>query len=82
MSFERPLVVDWKGLKRLGWPYGRTHTWRLMFDPDYAGDPFPRARKLGRHRNAHVANRDAERSCPIADVRSQRRRWTMLVSLP
>jgi|SRR5665213_951590 len=30
MSFEKPLVVDWKGLKKLGWPYSRTHTWRLM----------------------------------------------------
>ena len=30
MSFEKPLVVDWKGLKELGWPYSRTHTWRLM----------------------------------------------------
>jgi predicted DNA-binding transcriptional regulator AlpA len=60
MSIERPLVVDWKGLKRMGWPYSRTHTWRLMFDPDYAGDPFPRCRKLGKDRSAHVVWRVAE----------------------
>ncbi|HVX90242.1 MAG TPA: hypothetical protein VHC20_01240 [Candidatus Paceibacterota bacterium] len=24
-----------------------------MFDPDYADDPFPRCRKLGKHRNSH-----------------------------
>jgi hypothetical protein len=24
------LIVDWKGLKKLGWSLGRTHTWRLM----------------------------------------------------
>jgi hypothetical protein len=60
MSIERPLVVDWKGLKRMGWPYSRTQTWRLMFDPDYAGNPFPRCRKLGKHRSAHVLWRVAE----------------------
>jgi predicted DNA-binding transcriptional regulator AlpA len=60
MSIEKPLVVDWKGLKRLGWPYSRAHTWRMMFDPDYAVDPFPRARKLGKHRNAHVVWRVVE----------------------
>jgi hypothetical protein len=30
MSIIKPLVVDWKGLVQMGWPYGRTHTWRLM----------------------------------------------------
>jgi hypothetical protein len=30
MSFERPLVLDWKGLKKLGWPYSRMHSWRMM----------------------------------------------------
>jgi hypothetical protein len=24
-----------------------------MFDADYAADPFPRCRKLGKHRNSH-----------------------------
>ena len=30
MSFDRPLIVDWKALKKLGWPYSRAQTWRLM----------------------------------------------------
>ena len=45
---SRPLIVDWKGLKRLGWPYSRAHTWRMMG----AGD-FVQAHKLGKHRNSH-----------------------------
>ena len=49
----KPLIVDWKGLRRLGWCYSRAHTWRMMFDPDYAADSFPKCRKLGTHRNAH-----------------------------
>lgn len=49
----RPLIVDWKGLKRMGWPLSRAHTWRLMFDPDYAANAFPACRKLGKHRNSH-----------------------------
>jgi predicted DNA-binding transcriptional regulator AlpA len=60
MSFERPLVVDWKGLKKMGWPYSRANTWRMMFDDDYADNRFPRCRKLGKHRNAHVVWRVAE----------------------
>ena len=28
----RPLIVDWKGLKQMGWPYSRAQTWRLMSD--------------------------------------------------
>jgi hypothetical protein len=31
----RALIVDWKGLKKMGWPYSRAHTRRMMFDPDY-----------------------------------------------
>jgi len=27
---SKPLIVDWKGLKRMGWPYSRAQTWRLM----------------------------------------------------
>ena len=42
-------VVDWKGLKALGIPYSRAHIWRLM-----NSDDFPRAFKLGKHRNSHV----------------------------
>jgi hypothetical protein len=50
---KRPLIVDWKGLRiELGWRISRAHTWRLMFDPKYADDPFPRCHKLGRHRNS------------------------------
>ena len=45
--FDR-LIIDWRGLKKIGWPISRAHTWRLMFDPDYADDPFPRCRKLGK----------------------------------
>jgi predicted DNA-binding transcriptional regulator AlpA len=42
------LLVDWKTLKALGWPYSRAHTWRLMEDAK-----FPRCHKLGGHRNSH-----------------------------
>jgi hypothetical protein len=47
------LIIDWRCLKKLDWPYSGAHTWRLMFDPDYADDPFPRCRKLGKHRSSH-----------------------------
>lgn len=50
---NKPLIVDWKGLKRLGWPYSRAHTWRMMFDDAYGDNRFPRCRKLGKDRNAH-----------------------------
>ncbi len=53
MSIVRPLVVGWKDLRRMGWPYSRAHTWRMMYDPDYTDDPFPRCQKLGTHRNSH-----------------------------
>jgi hypothetical protein len=65
----RPLVVDWKGLRRLGWPYSRAQTHRLMAreipDPKHRPkwdekqrfipnpDPFPQCYKLVNHRNAH-----------------------------
>ncbi len=41
-------IVDWRGLKALGWPYSRAHTWRMMDSGD-----FPKAFKLGAHRNSH-----------------------------
>ena len=50
---ERRLIVDWRGLKQMGWPYSRAHTWRMMFDPNYAENRFPRCRKLGKHRSSH-----------------------------
>jgi hypothetical protein len=37
----KPLIVDWKGLRKMGWCLSRAHTWRLMFDPDYSADAFP-----------------------------------------
>jgi hypothetical protein len=33
---DKPLIVSWKGLRAMGWPYSRAHTWRMMYDPDYA----------------------------------------------
>ena len=45
------LIVDWRGLKELGWPYGRTHTARLM-NAGYCDDPFPRAHKLNGYKRA------------------------------
>lgn len=58
---NRPLIVDWKGLKALGWPYSRAHTWRLMAGgwEDAKGEwiavrrPFPACRKLGDGPNGH-----------------------------
>jgi predicted DNA-binding transcriptional regulator AlpA len=42
------LIVDWKGLKELGWPYSRAHTWRMM-----AAGSFPQAFKLTNHPHSH-----------------------------
>lgn len=58
---NRPLIVDWKGLKTLGWPYSRAHTWRLMAGgwEDAHGEwhavrhPFPKCTKLGNGPQAH-----------------------------
>jgi hypothetical protein len=30
MSNVRPLIVGWTDLLKMGWPYSRPHTWRLM----------------------------------------------------
>jgi hypothetical protein len=30
MSIVKRLVVGWDGLQKMGWPYSRTQTWRLM----------------------------------------------------
>lgn len=65
---NRPLIVDWKGLKKLGWPYSRAHTWRLMagFWENEKGEkvvvphPFPKCRKLGSHPNGHPVWRYVE----------------------
>jgi predicted DNA-binding transcriptional regulator AlpA len=40
-------VVNFRGIKALGIPYCRAHIWRLMKDEE-----FPRAFKLGSHRNS------------------------------
>lgn len=32
---SEPLITDQRGLKRLGWPFSRAHTWRMMFDAGY-----------------------------------------------
>lgn len=50
---ELPLYLTYQNLKKLiGWPFGRTHTQRLMDDEEYADRRFPKARKLGPHRNS------------------------------
>ncbi|MGD1083002.1 MAG: hypothetical protein ABR881_32210 [Candidatus Sulfotelmatobacter sp.] len=49
-----PLYLSWSALKKqLGWPYSRTQTGRLMFDPAYVHNAFPACRKLGPYRNSH-----------------------------
>lgn len=48
MNAQVRLLVDWKGLVAMGWPYSRVHTWRMM----RAGE-FAQACKLGKHRNSH-----------------------------
>lgn len=40
-------VVNFRGIKALGIPYSRSHLWRLQ-----ATGEFPRAFKLGSHRNS------------------------------
>jgi predicted DNA-binding transcriptional regulator AlpA len=51
----QPLIVDWKGLQAMGWPYSRQHTWRLM-----AANKSPKAHKLGVDLAAHPVWRVAE----------------------
>ena len=47
MTGER-LLVSWADLRKMGWPYSRTHTWRMM-----KAGKFPEAVKLGDDRNSH-----------------------------
>jgi predicted DNA-binding transcriptional regulator AlpA len=42
------IIVDWRGLKNMGWPFSRAHTWRMM-----KARVFPQSSKLGDHRNSH-----------------------------
>ena len=70
MAMEiKPLVVTFAGLLRMGWPYSRANTYRMMAaeipDPEHKPvgveeqrmipnpDPFPVARKLKPHRSSH-----------------------------
>lgn len=47
--------IDWKGLKALGWPYSRAHTWRMIdggYEDAYGKwhaiePPFPQCVKVG-----------------------------------
>jgi predicted DNA-binding transcriptional regulator AlpA len=50
VMLEDRLLVDWKALKALGWPYSRTHTWRLIDK-----GAFPRPLKFGDHPKSRVA---------------------------
>jgi hypothetical protein len=43
----KPLVVDWRGLKKIGWPFCRAETDRGEHDGRY-----PKSVKLGKHRNS------------------------------
>jgi hypothetical protein len=49
MSTVKRLLVSWADLKKMGWPYSRTHTMQRLMK---AGR-FPQARKLGKDRNSH-----------------------------
>lgn len=54
MAIKLPLYLSFKALKEnLGWPYGRTHTDRLMNEPEYADRQFPKPGKISAHRNSH-----------------------------
>jgi hypothetical protein len=48
--FDDEMLVDWKRLKELGWPYCRPHTWRKIRAGSFAG-PI----KFGKHRGSRVA---------------------------
>lgn len=47
---EEKLLVDWKTLKKMGWPYSRTHTNRLI-----KAGVLPAPLKLGQHERGRVA---------------------------
>jgi predicted DNA-binding transcriptional regulator AlpA len=48
MSDDR-FLVDWQALKKLGWCYSRTHTWRKI-----AAGTFPKPIKFGEHPKSRV----------------------------
>lgn len=47
---EERILVDWKTLKRMGFPYSRQHTYRLV-----AAGVFPAPLKFGKYTGARVA---------------------------
>ncbi len=48
-----PLYLNFEALRNvIGIPYKRTHLGRLMNEPEYAEQRFPRSHKLGTHRNS------------------------------
>jgi predicted DNA-binding transcriptional regulator AlpA len=49
MTDER-ILVDWKALKKMGFPYSRQHTYRLV-----AAGVFPAPLKFGKYVGARVA---------------------------
>lgn len=53
---EERLLVDWKGLKAMGWPFSRFHTLGRMVPSGL----FPRPRKWGTHRSARITWRVTE----------------------
>jgi hypothetical protein len=44
----KPLVVDWNGLKAMGWPFSRVET------VERNNGRYPKFTKLGPHRNARL----------------------------
>jgi predicted DNA-binding transcriptional regulator AlpA len=48
--FDEHTLVDWKNLKKLGWPYSRAHTWRMIKE-----GRFPTPIKFGKHPGSRVA---------------------------
>ena len=47
---DNRMLVDWKGLKAMGWPYSRQHTYRLVWQGRLAA-PL----KFGNYRRARIA---------------------------
>ncbi|MCB0073795.1 MAG: hypothetical protein KDE20_20145 [Caldilineaceae bacterium] len=47
---EERILVDWKALKKLGFPYSRQHTYRLV-----AAGVFPAPLKFGAYAGSRVA---------------------------
>lgn len=44
----KPVVVDWRGLKRMGWPFSRVET------VERNNGRYPKFTKLGEHQNARL----------------------------